>query len=432
MFLKVNVAAMEQCPVERGGGICPDGNTCCQRFDGSSGCIPSDMGGSNATCCPDRETGCPMGYVCIGSGTSGDNHCFAVNQTKYTDPLVQVLPRYRLCNATGIENVWGLDVGHDSELAYYSSHGSIETLMSRASTYHSAIDMVLIMIHGAGRNGDDYFCTAKAATVLQSSFKNVLIIVPQFYSEVDKRPRATLLYWKDIHDGPWRYGADALGPSQVSSFLALDTMIQTIWQQLPNLRRMVVAGHSSGGQAVQRWSVLTSIGEAEKMYAVVANPSSYAYLSPLRLVNGKWDRPRSCPQYDDWEWGLSKGGDIEVSYRDQAGQNVSELVMRFKDRQVTYLAGSQDRCNISDDVEGWCHSHGLETTCMDEAQGRTRLERSAQYFSSLQRLGFGSSHRQRLVLGVGHDHAMMFQSPRGIEALFGRDYQQTSPGEKIG
>jgi pimeloyl-ACP methyl ester carboxylesterase len=425
--ISVIVSAVEQCPVERGGGLCPDGNTCCPRYDGSSGCIPNDMGKYTATCCPDRETGCPVGYACdaIGKG------CFVVNQTKYSDKLVQVLPRYRLCNASGIEHVYGLNMGNDSELAYYSSHGPIETLLSRGKTYNnSAIDMALLVIHGAGRNGDDYFCTAKAAVELQNSFKNVLIIAPQFYSETDERPQPSLLYWRNDKDGPWRYGADSLGPQQVGSFSALDIMIQKIWDQLPHLERLVVAGHSSGGQIVQRWSLLSSIWDPEKMLAVVANPSSFAYLSPLRVANGRWEIPSGCPQYDQWEWGLSRGGSIDVPYRDRAVQNVSGLILRFQDRQVTYLAGSQDRCNVSD-FEGWCYSHGLETTCMDEVQGKTRLKRSALYLSSLRRLGFKGSHRHRIVPGVGHDHAMMFQSPCGIDTLFGRDYKHALPAKKV-
>ena len=261
-----------------------------------------------------------------------------------------------------------------------------------------------------------------AAVELQDVFKNVLIIAPQFYSASDERPNSSLLYWGDDSNGAWRYGADSLGPRPISSFSALDILVRTILEQLPNLKRLVVAGHSSGGQAVQRWSLLSSVWEQEKMHSVVANPSSYSYLSPLRHVDGDWRIPSGCPRYDDWEWGLSPGGEIEVPYRERAVQNVSKLILRFRDRTITYLSGTQDRCNVSV-LEGWCYSHGLETTCMDESQGGNRLERSAHYMLSLRRLGFGNSHRRLLVPGVGHDHAMMFQSSHGIEALFGRNNQ---------
>jgi len=118
----------------------------------------------------------------------------------------------------------------------------------------------------------------------------------------------------------WRYGADSKGPKQVSSFAALDILVETLRSKLPNLEGLTVAGHSSGGQVVQRWSLLRSVWydkAGNGMHAVVANPSSYAYLFPLRMVNdGKWSVPKGCCHYD--EWGLLKGSDMEVPYRDEA------------------------------------------------------------------------------------------------------------------
>ncbi len=306
-----------------------------------------------------------------------------------------------------------------AELAYYSSHGDIATLEKNIL---DQIDMAVIVIHGADRNGDDYFCATQAAVELQNFYKNVLLVAPQFYAEMDTRPSISLLYWDNDRDGKWRYGADAVGPVPISSFTALDLMVQTLLEMLPSLTRLVIAGHSSGGQTVQRWSLLTSVWNNQKMRAVVANPSSYAYMSPFRLLNGTWTVPLDCPHYNDWEWGLSNSGDIRVPYRQHVTYNSSDLVTRFQDRRIIYLAGSQDRCNVTE-PNGWCHSHGLETTCMDEVQGGDRLVRSARYMSSLRIAGFGRTHARRIVTGVGHDHAMMFQSSTGLDAIFG------DPGE---
>lgn len=424
LFLRAWVSAFEQCSKDLGGGICPDGNTCCQRYDGKSGCIPSDLGRSNATCCSDDGmTGCPPGYACIVVGdTKG---CHVVNQSRYIDPLVQDVPRYLLCDATGIEEIYGFDMGNGSRLAYYSSHGPIETIFTTTSpstvNESERIDMVLIVIHGANGNADDYFCTAKACVELQDSYRNVLLIAPQFYSASDTRPRKELLFWNTDKDGSWRYGADSMGPIRgISSFSCLDKLVDTLWKNFESLQKVVIAGHSSGAQAVHRWSLLTSEWRTGGMHAVVANPSSFAYLEPLRLVNNtSWQIPKGCPMYDGWEWGLSMGGPSEAPYRDRAMKNTTRLVSRFRDRHVIYLSGSQDRCNVSTD-NGWCSSHGLETTCMDEVQGGDRLERSRHYMLSLQRLGFGETkaHIHHIVPGAGHDHAMMFQSPIGVKSLF--------------
>ena len=133
----------------------------------------------------------------------------------------------------------------------------------------------------------------------------------------------------------------------------------------------------------------------------------------------------SPPHYNQWEWGLDDGGPIEVPYRKSVANNGTELVERFLlHRKVVYLAGGADRCNVSGmDRTGWCYSHGLETECVDELQGPNRRKRSRRYFKSLQRLlimqSAGSrgppSHVRFLVPGVGHDHALMFQSEVGSQ-----------------
>jgi pimeloyl-ACP methyl ester carboxylesterase len=324
------------------------------------------------------------------------------------------------------------------QLAYYSSHGPIETLSPS-----SLIDFVLIVIHGANRNADDYFCAATAAVELQKSlygYQNVLVVAPHFLGSSDsidkgrQQPKQendepSFLFWKDEGAGPWRYGADAMGPTHISSYTALDTLVATILQALgPNDKtRITMAGHSSGGQMMQRWSLLTSTWDASRMRAVVANPSSFAYLTSLRYLNGTWQQPllgsdgdnKNCTQYNQWEWGLDPGGLLEVPYRRNVASNVSTLIGRLQHRSMTYLAGSVDRCNVSDEKGGWCHSHGLEMSCMDMLQGANRWERSARYYASLRLLGVWRHHHRQVVKGVGHDHSLMFQSPGGLQALFG-------------
>jgi pimeloyl-ACP methyl ester carboxylesterase len=365
------------------------------------------MGKYNASCCGDGATGCAVGYAC----REKENDCI-VSSEKNSDPLLHVLPRYRLCKAQDTENLHGLSVAPGALLAYYSSHGPIENITGSP-------DMALLIVHGANRNADDYFCSASAAVELQTTFSNVLLIAPRFYSEYDQRENLSFLFWKDDRDGPWRYGADAMGPTTISSYTALDELVQSIWMQFPNLRQMTIAGHSSGGQFVQRWTLLTSFWFTDRMKSVVANPSSYAYLTPFRFIRGDWNIPRDdgdCPHYNQWEWGLDEGGELEVPYRDYALRNASHVVARFQSRRVLYLAGNLDRCNVS--TPGWCDSHGLETNCMDELQGSNRLERNVRYIASLRRLGIWKEHSRRVVQNVGHDHSLMFQSPEGLEALF--------------
>jgi hypothetical protein len=203
--------------------------------------------------------------------------------------------------------------------------------------------------------------------------------------------------------------------------------------RFPSLERVVLTGHSSGGQFVQRWALLTSYWDQTRFHAVAVNPSSYAYLIPERYLDGKWKLPHDletdCPGYNQWEWGLDLGGNYSVGYFEKALNDVDHdldlLKQRFSQRRTVYMIGSQDRCNMSESKTSWCNSHGLETTCSDQLQGTNRFERHCNYYQSLlHQLGnidFAKFHRSVTVRGVGHDHSLIFNSIEGMFYLFDGD-----------
>ena len=486
---------------------CPSRNSCCRmglddRNRYGWGCIASDMGSRNATCCMDDDnskiisnTGCPAGYKCRrrhrydDKDDDSDNDADKTSSFSYdcflpkkedgnnNDPLMQVLPRYRLCRAEeNNRKLYGLTVRRSSganddvsylppeslsdfpssssssaDIAYYSNLGPIGD--DKNNSLLSNVEMALIVVHGATRNGDDYFCSAKATIELQTKFvsknknKNkVLVIAPDFLRGLGQNPSPSFLYWNDEKDkdGSWRYGADASGPVLgISSFDALDAIMTALKTTsiIPNLRRIVVAGHSSGGQFVHRWSILTpstvwplsslspSSTETKSeslitnslitIHAIVANPSSYVYFTPLRFLDSNTDNDMSenhdidepmyswktpsvdndygCPSYNLWGWGLEDGGKRDVPYRKRAFSRVNNdksiIVERYlRHRSVLYLIGNLDRCSDGSksksggDINGKkdrCRSHGLGTTCADDLQGRNRYERNARYVASL-------------------------------------------------
>jgi pimeloyl-ACP methyl ester carboxylesterase len=420
LFLVAPTCSLEQCSEDRGGGVCPTGNTCCLRYDGLSGCIPNDLGSNNATCCEDGRTGCAVGYHC------GYNETCVAGEG-LNDPLVQVLSRYQLGSTDKLRLVYGFPVTKDAKLAYYSSHGDLSEVVRESGTVTRAV----IVVHGAGRNADDYFCSAMA-TVEQQQYltpDSVLVITPRFPvptdTDLDLSGGGIAIRWKDDGSGPWRYGGNAIWPeyaTNFSSYNAMDQIVRLVSNRsrFPNIRHVTIIGHSSGGQFAQRWSLLTADWDP-RFRAVVANPSSYAYLFPMRFYNGQWQRPSltQCPQYNQWEWGLDRGGSLIVPYVEAvlSDRDVSFLTQRFAARQVVYLAGSQDVCNVTGHQEGWCYSHGLEMTCMDEIQGSNRLERNLRYVSSLFKMEV--PYTRIVIPGVGHDHSLMFNSPNGLRAIFG-------------
>jgi pimeloyl-ACP methyl ester carboxylesterase len=398
------------------------------------------------------------------------------------------------------------------KLAYYSSHGDVTAENDSSQPFF--VDTVLVFVHGALRNADDYFCTAQsaadaaAAAVTATAGRSILrgisgstmmpdatkartwVIAPLFAHATNGTPSSsdeklilinggTALRWGDDVSNPWRSGANALGPNltlhqlqqllpnaddhdySLSSYHALDMLLSWLVRKqsvLPSLKRIVVAGHSSGGQYVQRWSMLTPVWEdvaGEELRTidvrgVVANPSSYAYLTPLRWEpkHRSWSVPDSCPLYDRWQWGLEDdppGNHDPASFSNSYVRHqlrriggIEELIERFRHRRVIYLAGSQDRCNVTgadhfDDSgggRGWCDSHGLETTCMDLLQGPTRWDRFQRFLASLKLIQVEAE--SYVVDGVGHDHSLMFQSPEGLRALFGATIDSTSSSGILG
>ncbi|HWZ40158.1 MAG TPA: alpha/beta hydrolase [Bradyrhizobium sp.] len=272
----------------------------------------------------------------------------------------------------------------------------------------TAITRAVLVRHGRLRNADVYFRSALTAQAAAGDAgKSTIMIVPQFLSEVDIEgwhlPSDTLRWTLE----GWEGGEAALGPTSASSFDALDAILARLAdrQLFPNLKQVVVAGHSGGGQVVQRYAIATQ-GEAALKAAqigvryVVANPSSYAYFSAER------PEPQiaaSCTGYNDWKYGM------EARPPYVAG-SPAELEQRYVARQVIYLLGTWD---TNPDHPA------LDKSCMAEAEGPYRYARGHFYAAVMAKRDGGTpNHRVWDVQGVGHDGDKMLTSPCGLAALF--------------
>ncbi|KAL3939075.1 MAG: hypothetical protein SGBAC_006141, partial [Bacillariaceae sp.] len=224
------------------------------------------------------------------------------------------------------------------QLAYYSSHGNLLQPINENPNGKN-IKKALIMIHGSGRNAEDYFCVA-LSLVPKDERDSVLVIAPKFLAPVDIsgiNNQTNFLIWQEDEAPPeypmahsWRYGADALnGP--VSSYGAIDHLVKYLStaSKFPNLKLVSIAGHSAGGQVAHRWALLSEIKATRtcmlpqvEIRAVAANPRSYCYLNGKRMILDqetnitRLDYPSAkevqhCPDYNQWNWGLEGGGDLD-------------------------------------------------------------------------------------------------------------------------
>jgi hypothetical protein len=161
--------------------------------------------------------------------------------------------------------VYGFPVTKDAKLPYYSSLGDL----SEGVRERGKVTRVVVVVHGAGRNADDYSCSAIAIVEQQSNLApdSVLVIAPRFSVpadiDLDLSGGGIAVRWKDDESGPWRYGGNAINREYArnrSSYDAIDRIVSIVSDrsQFPNIRHVAIIGHSSGGQSVQRWSLLTA------------------------------------------------------------------------------------------------------------------------------------------------------------------------------
>ncbi len=296
------------------------------------------------------------------------------------------------------------------------------------SATHQDVDRVVVLLHGTSRNALSAFTTLEEALSLAGlTDRTCLLVAPQFLVEEDVVAfglPADYLYWEE--EG-WKQGDESMSTpanprsAAVSSFAVLDSLLLEIVARNPQVRSLVLAGHSAGAQFIARYaagsdieSLLSSAYGVAVSY-VVANPSSYLYFNSERAIAGTIDRfarppaaaVSACPGYDDYKYGLQ----ARNSYMKRTTS--TDLATRFRGRHVTYLLGALDTDPAAPD---------LDLTCPGEMQGTSRLERGTVYWHYLQHF-FGTSitetQRRVIVPGVGHDSRGMVTSPCGVAALFG-------------
>lgn len=269
------------------------------------------------------------------------------------------------------------------------------------------VTRALIIVHGRLRNAMTYLESGEHAAENAGLADSTLVIAPQFLDESDvKRDHLDnqLLRWKA---DDWMAGEPSIGPGQVSSYGALDQLIKHLGNRklFPALKEIVVAGHSGGGQVVQRFALTGHDHpllqtEGISLRYVVANPSSYAYFTPQRPL--KVDTA-SCPGFNDWKYGMQN----LPAYAQ--GQNAAQIEQTYVSRNVTYLLGQQDTDP---------NHPALDKSCAAEAEGAYRLIRGHNYFDYLKQRHPQLSHQLVEVPGVGHNGDGMFTSPEGQKVLF--------------
>lgn len=286
------------------------------------------------------------------------------------------------------------------------------------------IKRVMLAVHSSSFDANAYLENGiAAAKKVRGAVEETCIVAPHFLTK-DVVPGGTIpdkmLHWKV---SPFR-GSQlaAQGPRSLSIKLSAYELIDEMLAKLtnrklfPNLRHVVMVGHSAGGQLVQRYAL---IGKFEpprnvEIRFVVCAPSSYAYVNNERLVPGSTNKfavpaddvLKDCGNYNHWGYGLEKP---YAYFRDS---DPAKLRERYGRRQVYYLCGEKDT-NGNDGT--------TSRTCGAMTQGDNRRERAEVFYKYVQHV-YGRSirgrHKLAITPGVGHSGRGNMTSAMGVKFLF--------------
>jgi pimeloyl-ACP methyl ester carboxylesterase len=288
------------------------------------------------------------------------------------------------------------------------------------TTPNPAITRALIMVHGTNRNADHYFETATSAAFIAGALENTIVLAPHIITAQDK-PQQNEVAWPGGGDS-WRSGGMSTSHPTLSSFDFVDEIVRRLADKktFPNLRHVVVTGHSAGGQFATRYEMANKVDgiAGVTITYVVANPSSYAWPAAVRplptgnadsttaeheavgpngeKVNGNFTFGPFTPtersaNYNRWPAGLeNRKGYTEKMTDDQ-------LKKQLVERPTTYLLGQVDVLPLG----------GFDSSPTAMAQGPTRRARGEAFFKYVTET-MGAKHEAVIVPECGHNDRCMF------------------------
>jgi hypothetical protein len=274
----------------------------------------------------------------------------------------------------------------------------------------------LILVHGAGRDAENYFRTAVAAALLAGALDDTVVIAPRFASNSGvcrDALAANEINWacaEAVSTGDWRVGAAAISQPQASSFDVMDQVVTRLAgrSDFPNLRLITVAGFSAGGQYVNRYESTNQVHEklGVPVTYVVGSPSSYGYPDSMRpaaggATFGAFSDAGNCTTFDQWPYGLAgRTGYVSKLTNEQ-------IQKQLVSRPVTYVVGQLETPQ----------SPALDVSCPAMAQGTGRLVRAQAFFKYITEK-YGAKHRMLVAPQCGHNQRCVLTADAVLPLLF--------------
>jgi pimeloyl-ACP methyl ester carboxylesterase len=296
---------------------------------------------------------------------------------------------------------------------------------------NDAIRRALIMVHGTNRNADHYFDTAMAATFLAGALDDTIVVAPHLIIASDQKAENEVV-WPGGGDS-WRSGGMSPSNAELSSFDVADELLRTFANKnlFPNMKAIVVTGHSAGGQYATRYAMANKVHDSlgVPVTYVVANPSSYAWpdatrtlpqgdaepaaakdgwsLTPDTAVHTKFTygpydgAARNCANYNRWPLGLENRAGYTAKMTDD------QLKTQLVARPTTFLVGQVDTLPLG----------GFDSSCSAMAQGPTRRSRGEAFVKFINEK-LGATHPIQVVSECGHNDRCIFTTDTVLRVIF--------------
>lgn len=282
---------------------------------------------------------------------------------------------------------------------------------AKAASLEQIRDLVIV-VHGQHGSPVKAARTGLEVARRLGRSRTTLVLAPEFLETTrSKKPATSRLFWSGRDN--WRRGDLSVntGGSQVSSFEAMDILIERYLNQMgvSDIRSLVIIGHSAGGQYVQRYAIGTDLDRrypSIQFIFGVANPSSYMYLNNQRPASDA-SSTFVVPSDSRCAWNAGHFG-FEARNAYMSRYDTAELTQHYLQRAVIYALGDRD----SDPA----HPQLGKSPCSN-LQGEHRLDRGLKYFRYLETFFPGHRHTLAVVEGVGHDSSKMLTSKAFLRRL---------------
>jgi hypothetical protein len=328
---------------------------------------------------------------------------------------------------------------------YYASHSPNTGVAHAAFKPQSA----LIALHGHPRDANKTFDAALQAVKNAGALDKVLVVAPLFQVGANKAERCHTAGVPEAQPGDllWTCGswieggiATNANGTDLTSFGAMDALVQELIRRWPSLRSITIAGFSAGAQMVQHYVGFAAplAAGAPAIRYVISNPGSWLYFDPVRAqpmlsgINATWTQcvggdngmgactfslqaaPTDiCSDVDRWKYGVH---DLPAWLKEK--HIAANARARYAHADISYVEGALDS-----NASRGTFNPILDHSCAAEAQGPFRLQRGLAYaYYDRMMLAPARQRTVTVVPGCAHDVACVFPSKAARSALLGPDY----------